>query len=206
LDSLNQLFDHYQGNLPGASIGSQDGELVYSKGFGKARFDGDTGVTPSTNFCLAFVTKQFTATVILLLREDSLVNLDWTLAEIFWDFPAYGKEITLTRLLQHTSGIKDYEEFVLYTGINNEIMDIGILEIAKQQIAGYFLPGEKYQYSNTAYAILAMVVEKYTGMDFPTFLKERIFDPPGLEKTVAYVRDFNTVPNRAYGYDWIEGR
>ncbi|HSI78339.1 MAG TPA: serine hydrolase domain-containing protein [Lunatimonas sp.] len=205
--AINRLFDNYSGNQPGAALGIiKDGYLVYSKGFGKARIEGDLDVTPSTNFRLASVTKQFTATAILLLKEEGLVNLEWTLTEIFDDFPEYGEKITLTHLLNHSSGIKDYEEFVLDTGVNNQIRDAGVLNIAKEQIEGYFSPGEKYKYSNTAYAILAMVVEKYSGMDFPTFLKERIFDPLKMDSTIAYVRNINWVPKRAYGYDSIGGK
>lgn len=207
MDSINRLFDNYNGSQPGAALGIiKDGYLVYSKGFGKARIEGDLDVTPSTNFRLASVTKQFTATAILLLKEEGLVNLEWTLTEIFDDFPEYGEKITLTHLLNHSSGIKDYEEFVLDTGVNNQIMDAGVLNIAKEQPDGYFLPGEKYKYSNTAYAILAMVVEKYSGMDFPAFLKERIFDPLKMDSTIAYVRNLNWVPKRAYGYDSIGGK
>jgi CubicO group peptidase (beta-lactamase class C family) len=207
MGSINQLFDKYSGNQPGAALGIiKDGYLVYSKGFGKARMGGDLDVTPSTNFRLASITKQFTATAILLLKEEGLVHLDWTLTEIFDDFPEYGEKITLTHLLNHSSGIKDYEEFVLDTGVNNQIRDAGVLHIAKEQTAGYFDPGEKYQYSNTAFAILAMVVEKYSGMDFPTFLKERIFDPLKMDSTIAYVRNINWVAKRAYGYDSIGGK
>lgn len=207
MDSINRLFDNYNGSQPGAALGIiKDGYLVYSKGFGKARIEGDLDVTPSTNFRLASVTKQFTATAILLLKEEGLVNLEWTLTEIFDDFPEYGKDIRLTHLLQHTSGIKDYEDFVLDTGVNNQIMDAGVLEIAKQQTEGYFKPGEQYRYSNTAYAILAEVIEKYSGIDYPTFLKNRIFDPLEMKHTVAYVGNRNTVSERAYGYDFIAER
>lgn len=207
MDSINQLFDNYKGDQPGAALGIiKDGHLIYSKGFGKARLEGDLDITTSTNFRLASITKQFTAAAILLLKEEGLVDLDWTLTEIFDDFPEYGETITLTHLLNHSSGIKDYEEFVLDTGVNNQIRDAGVLNIAKEQTDGYSLPGEKYQYSNTAYAILAMVVEKYSEMDFPTFLNERIFNPLEMNNTIAYVRNVNWVPKRAYGYDSIGGK
>jgi CubicO group peptidase (beta-lactamase class C family) len=204
MDSIDSLFDNYKEKQPGAALGIIDnGTLIYSRGFGKARIDEDLDVTPTTNFRLASISKQFTATAILLLKEDNLIDLDWVITDVFEDFPTYGEKITLSHLLNHTSGIKDYEDFVLDSALSKQIMDAGVLEIAKEQTAGYFQAGEKYQYSNTAYAILAMVVEKYSGMDFPSFLKQRIFDPLEMNHTVAYVRNVNDIPERALGYDWL---
>lgn len=204
---IDRLFEKFSGNSPGAALGIiHNGEWVYKKGFGLANFEGSKPVTPTTNFRLASVTKQFTATAILLLKERGLIDLDWSLTEVFDNFPAYGEKITLRHLLQHTSGIPDYEDYVLDTALTNQIMDAGVLEISKQLSEGYFRPGENYRYSNTAYALLSLVVENYSGQDFPTFLQENIFRPLGMDNTVAYIRNINTVPERAFGYDLTAGR
>ena len=204
---IAEIFKDYQGENPGAAVAIiQDGEIVFHESFGMAEMEAKRPVQSNTNFRLASVTKQFTATSILLLEEKELIDLNWTLDQVFEDFPEYGQNIQIYHLLNHTSGLLDYEDFVPDSALVNPVMDQGVLEIIQNTAKTYFPAGEQFRYSNTAYALLALIVEKYSGQDFPSFLEENIFRPLGMEATLAHIKNQNTVFERAYGYTKENGK
>jgi len=198
---IDSIFSEFQNGLtPGASIAvMKDGKVIYQKGIGYADLENKIKNEPKTNFRLASITKQFTSFSILLLENEGKLSLNDSLAKFFPDFPAYGNKIKIRNILQHTSGLLDYEDFV-----NNEdtvqLKDKDVLNIMMKQDSTYFEPGSKHQYSNTGYAILAMIIEKVSGKTFADFLRERIFEPLEMSNTVAYEKGISEVPNRAYGY------
>ncbi|SMD43790.1 CubicO group peptidase, beta-lactamase class C family [Aquiflexum balticum DSM 16537] len=204
---IAEIFKDYQGENPGAAVAIiQDGDIVYHQSYGMAEMESKRPVQSNTNFRLASVTKQFTATAILLLEEKGLIDLNWTLDQVFEDFPEYGQNIQIHHLLNHTSGIWDYEDFVPDSALVNPVMDQGVLEIIQNTDQTYFPAGEQFRYSNTAFALLALMVEKYSGQDFPEFLEENIFKPLDMNTTVAHIKNQNTVPERAYGYTKENGQ
>ncbi|WP_235893387.1 serine hydrolase domain-containing protein [Litoribacter populi] len=204
--NIESIFKNYHGEQPGASVAIiKDGELIFQEGFGLANLEDGRKVDAQTNFRLASVSKQFTATAILQLAAQDKINMNWSLNEVFEDFPDYGKNIKVHHLLNHTSGLWDYEEFVPDTAMIHQVMDEEVLDLTKQQDKVYFAPGEEYRYSNTAYALLAVMIEKYSGKTFPEYLEENIFQPLGMKNTVAHVKGENHVNNRAYGYDKKDG-
>lgn len=206
-DPIADIFQDYQKKNPGAAIAIiQNGEIVYHQSFGMAELETKRPVQSNTNFRLASVTKQFTATAILLLEERGLIDLDWTLDKVFEDFPEYGQNIQVHHLLNHTSGLWDYEDFVPDSALNNQVMDQGVLTIIRGIDKTYFPAGGQFRYSNTAYALLALMVEKYSGQDFPDFLEENIFRPLGMDATVAHIKNQNSVTERAYGYSKENGQ
>lgn len=112
-DPINTIFQNYQGENPGASVAIiQDGKIVYHESFGMADKENQVPVQANSNFRLASVSKQITATAILILESRGSIDLDWNLDQVFEEFPAYGKTIKVHHLLNHTSGIWDYEDFV----------------------------------------------------------------------------------------------
>src|SRR6516164_7442326 len=190
----------------------KNGKTVFQRGYGLANLETGTVNTPLTDFRLASFTKQFTATCIMLLVDDGKLSYDDTLTKIFPGFPAYGSAITVRMLLTHTSGLKDYEDIysAQFPGIDDrkipQIKDAQILAMMKQQTSTDFPPGSQWRYSNTGYAMLAMIVEKVSGKEFGTFLHDRIFTPLGMKNTFAYEKGKNEVPNRAFGYTNKDGR
>jgi CubicO group peptidase (beta-lactamase class C family) len=199
---IAEIFKDYQGENPGAAVGIiEKGKIIYQQSFGMAEVETKRPVRSNTNFRLASVSKQFTATAILLLEEEGLIDLNWTLDQVFDNFPKYGKGIQIHHLLNHTSGIWDYEDFVPDTALVNPVRDQGVLEIIQKIDQTYFPAGEEFRYSNTAYALLALMVEKYSGQEFPYFLEENIFKPLGMNHTLAHVKNINSVSERAFGYD-----
>jgi len=200
-DPIADIFKDYQGENPGVVVAIiENGKDIYHQSFGMAEMETKRQVQTNTSFRLASVTKQFTATAILLLEKEGLIDLDWTLDQVFEGFPEYGKDIQIHHLLNHSSGIWDYEDFVPDSALVNPIRDQGVLEIIQKIDQTYFPAGEQFRYSNTAYALLALMVEKYSGQEFPDFLEENIFKPLGMNLTLAHIKNINTVSERAFGY------
>lgn len=197
---IEKLFSTYQGNVPGAAVMIiKDGEKIYQNSFGLADVEKQIPVKLNTNFRLASVTKQFTAMCIMMLVERGKLSYEQTLKDIFNDFPEYGKEITIKHLLQHTSGLVAYEDLIPDTA-TVQVLDKDVLEMMKTQDTTYFSPGSQYRYSNSAYAVLAMIIEKISRETFAQFLQENIFTPLNMEHTVAYENGISTIEYRAFGY------
>lgn len=168
-------------------------------------------ITARSNFRLASVTKQFTATAIMLLARDGRLSYDQSLRDYFPDFPAYGQAMTIRQLLTHTSGLPEYEDLMPAADPAREIeeqqiTDRQVLELLKQLKTGDFPPGEEWRYSNSGYVLLGLIIEKASGQPFDEFLHDRIFAPLGMEATVLYERNKNTVQSRAYGHTRVSGR
>lgn len=184
----------------------QKGRVIFERGYGVADLRSLPKLDAHTNFRLASCTKQFTAMAIMLLVHDGRLHYEDHLTDVFPDFPDYGKSITIRNLLNHTSGLLDYEDLMekpsASTPAENipQIKDAGVLAILKRQRTTKFPPGTKWDYSNSGYAVLAMVVQKVSGQPFGDFLHDRIFLPLKMTGTVAYEKGKNSVSNRAYGH------
>ncbi len=194
---VDALFTAYSApGAPGASvIVIRDGKPIYKHAYGLADVEAHVAATSLTNYRLASVTKQFTAMAIMILAERKRLSFDDPITK----FLPYGKDITIRHLLTHTSGLRAYEELIP-PGRTTQLKDIDVLDLLKGQTSTYFAPGSEWRYSNTGYAFLALIVEKASGMGFAEFLKKNIFEPLGMNATVAFEEGISTVRNRAYGY------
>lgn len=204
--AIVRLMQRYDGQVPGASLlVLKDGQPVVERGFGLAKLEDRVPASPKTNYRLASVTKQFTAASILLLAEDGKLRLDDPVKRWLPSLPAAADAITLRHLLSHTSGLIDYED-VMPADLKGQLHDIDVLHLLEGQDRTYFTPGSSYRYSNSGYALLALIVGKASGQDFASFLRQRIFLPLGMADTVALEEGVSTVVNRAYGYSETDGR
>jgi CubicO group peptidase (beta-lactamase class C family) len=166
-----------------------------------------------TNFRLASFTKQFTAMAIMLLVHDGKLRYDETLTEIFPDFPAYGKAITIQNLLNHTSGLPDYEDLMdslekskgLTWTSEKQIQDNEVFELLKREKTGKFAPGTGWSYSNSGYVVLGIIVETVSTKAYAEFLHRRIFAPLKMDHTIVYQKGINEVANRAFGHSKENG-
>jgi CubicO group peptidase (beta-lactamase class C family) len=199
-DEVDTLMKKYHGNVPGASLlVIKDGTPVVRRSWGMSDLEDDVRATPATNYRLASVTKQFTAAAILLLREDRKLSLDDRVRRWLPSLPQALDSVTIEHLLTHTSGIIDYED-AIPKGTTEQVHDADVLRLLESQDSTYWKPGSKYQYSNSGYSLLALIVERASGKSFATFLHDRIFMPLGMKNTVAYEKGISTVANRAFGY------
>ena len=184
----------------------KDGKRLFERGYGLRNPHSAAKIDPRTNFRLASCSKQFTAMAAVLLVHDGKLRYDQKLADIFPDFPAYGRAISIRNLLNHTGGLQDYEALMeqpenkrKWTD-DRQIQDAEVLALLEQTDHGMFSPGTQWYYSNSGYVVLGLVVAKVSGRPFPEFLRERIFAPLNMHNTVAYVKGQNEITNRAYGH------
>src|SRR5436190_4387341 len=180
-----------------------NGRPVFEHGYGVRDLRSKAKIDAHTNFRLASFTKQFTAMAIMLLVRDGKLRYDEKLSEIFPDFPDYGKAITVRNLLNHTSGLPDYEELMeaaekgsgpLWSP-EKQIQDAKVLELLKKEKRGKFAPGASWSYSNSGYVILGLVVAKASGKTYGEFLRERAFIPLKMNHTAVYEKETNEVSN-----------
>jgi CubicO group peptidase (beta-lactamase class C family) len=198
---IDALFQEYnRPNVPGASvIVIKDGKVLFKRAYGMADLEYKVPSTTSTNYRIASLTKQFTAMAIMILAERGKLSYDDHLTDLFPDFPQYGKTITIRNLLNHTSGLIEYGE-VMPKDRTEPLSDRDVLDLMKQQDHTYFTPGSQFRYSNTGYTLLALIVEKASGVPFAEFLKKNVFRPLRMNHTTFYRRDDHTDRHRAYGY------
>ena len=205
-NEVDALMRDYTGDVPGASVlVLRDGQPVVRAGYGLADMESHTPATATTNYRLASVTKQFTAASVLLLAEDGRLKLDDRVRKWLPSLPKAAEPVTIRHLLTHTSGLIDYED-VIPAPMKAQLHDADVLQLLESQDRTYFRPGSDYRYSNSGYALLALIVERASGRTFATFLRERIFQPLGMSNTVAYEESISTVSNRAFGYTEEQGR
>lgn len=202
---VDALMHAYTGDVPGASVlVLRDGEPILRRSYGLANIEEHVAATPAVNYRLASVTKQFTAAAILLLAEDGKLQLDDPIRKWLPTLPDATDAITIRQVLSHMSGLIDYEDVIPPT-MTAQLHDTDVLKILESQNRTYFPPGTGYRYSNSGYALLALIVGRASGTDFASFLRERIFKPLGMNNTVAYEEDISTVANRAFGYSETNG-
>jgi CubicO group peptidase (beta-lactamase class C family) len=136
---------------------------------------------------------------ILLLEKDQKLSLDDPISKFFPELPAgLSHAILLRHLITHTSGILDYEE-IMDSNSSKQLLDIDVLNILKAQHKTYFSPGTEFRYSNSAYALLALIVERVSGQSFPEFMKERVFKPLKMKNSLIYESEVQ-IPNRSMGF------
>jgi CubicO group peptidase (beta-lactamase class C family) len=191
---------------PGVAVlVAQEGRAVYIRARGVSDLQSMHPIDGRTNFRLASLTKQFTAAAVMLLVRAGKLRYEDRLTDIFPGFPEYGRAITVRNLLDHTSGLADYEGLMPAPDPSvpvedTQIHDAGVLDLMERQKAGWFVPGTLWRYSNTGYVLLGLIVEKVADRPFPEFLRDHVFAPSNMQNTVAYVRGRNRVVNRAFGY------
>lgn len=188
---------------PGCAVGvSQNDSLAFAKGYGMADLEHDRQITPETRFYLASISKQFTAMSIVLLAQDHRLTLDDSLRAWVPEVPSFGASITLRQLLHHTSGLRDYFTLLAVSGWPTDglLTEAQLLALVARQKSLNFQPGDEFLYSNTGYALLAIVVKRASGQSLRDFADARIFKPLGMTHTLF--RDDHTalVPERALGY------
>jgi CubicO group peptidase (beta-lactamase class C family) len=185
---------------PGAAVMvTRADTILLARGFGLADVDGGVAVTTATAFRLASVTKQFTAAAVLALIEAGKLRLDDRISDVLPDMPAYARDVRVRHLLAHTSGLPDYE-VLLGTGEGPQLSDRDVLTLLGRGTSLHFPPGTAWRYSNSGYALLALLVERASGEPFAGYLRRRIFDRAGMATAVAHQEGIDTIASRAYGH------
>jgi len=182
-------------------IGNND-SILFSKSYGFADFKNKAKIDLNTQFYIASISKQFTATAILILSENGKLKIDQPVKDFLVNFPY--EEITIHHLLSNTSGITDYIDYFAENWNKRKQANtddvMSFLNNINPKLQ--FETGSKFQYSNTNYVILAKIIEIVSSQSYPSFLEKNIFEPCGLSQTYATYKPFFTEQdnNVAYGY------
>lgn len=204
---LDTLFTKMVGcnGFNGSVIVAKDAEVIYQKCFGYADKKNKIPLTDTTSFQLASVSKVITATAVMLLIEKGLVKLDDTFASYFPEFP-YDK-ITIKHLLSHRSGLPNYLYFLndIVTSKNRVLTNREVLQLmVEKRPALYLKPNRAFNYCNTNYALLALLIEKVSQKTFSNFLREEIFLPLGMRHsgTILSLDVFEKSISKPYDNRW----
>lgn len=202
-NKFNEFFNHdYHENEAGiAVLIVKNDEIIYQACFGLANMETNEKITTQTNFRLASLTKQFTAYGIILLEQQGKLSRDNTIGQFFSkEFqikcPLISKKITIQHLLDHSSGLLDYEDNILI--YDNQWSDYNVLNLINDQTL--FQPGTKYRYSNTGYILLGLIIEIVSSISLQEFFNQYIFQPFNMKSTILYSSNQTFIKNRAFGY------
>ncbi|MGK7311427.1 MAG: serine hydrolase domain-containing protein [Candidatus Longimicrobiales bacterium M2_2A_002] len=205
-ERVDQLMAAYAGDeTPGGAVGVvRDGELIFARGYGAADLAWDVPFDVDTKNNIGSTSKQFTAFAIALLADRGELSLDDDIRDYIPELPEFEHTVTLRHLLTHTSG---YREFLNTLALAGRRLDEGdyidrseILELVQRQPELQNVPGAEFNYNNTGFALLALVVERVTGQPFPGWMQENVFGPLGMESTVIRSRPGQIVEEGSQGY------
>lgn len=202
IDELLEVYD--SSDSPGLSVKViNQGESVYSKGFGLSNLDYNIKNSDSTVFSLASIAKQFTASAIWALSQDDKISLEDDIRIYLPEFPKHKEVIKIKHLLNHTSGIRNYHTLMYLAGFdydNSYYDNKTVLELACKQKGLNNLPGEKVSYSNTNYNLLAIIIERVSKQNLNDYLRLKILNPLGMNSTFVRVEHGKPIKNKAVGY------
>lgn len=190
--------------IPGAGVAVvRDGKVLFTKGYGLADVDAGAPVTVHTAFQIASVTKQFTAAGVMRLVEKEKIRLDDTLGKYVPEVPSKWAGVTIRQLLNQVSGIPNYnagerlDPNRIYT--KAEIIDL------MRDVPMTSEPGARWEYSNTNYFLLGMVIEKASGKPYADYMRKNVFEPLGMDETVVNAKGL-AIERAAAGYSPSQGK
>ena len=204
---VNQIFEqvYHDPSQPGAAVLIQQrGKTIFERCYGKADLETGADVTPTTNFCIASVSKQFSAVALLQLAEEGKLSLNDPLSKFFPEFQAsFFGDITLHHIMSHTSGIpdaraRDDRDFVLYS------TDVASVQYMRTLDHLNFQPGTQYEYINPTFQLIYQIVERVAGVPFEAYMRDNVFGRARM-RTCCYFEPNRPISHMAHGYERAEG-
>lgn len=206
IDSITNLYDP---GKPGAQLSVlKNGQLIYSKAWGLAELEHRVPLTTETLIEAGSVSKQFTAAAILLLEKQGELSLNDHVSKYFPALGIYGHPILIRHLIHHTSGIREWGDVAELGGWPKTLRIINNQEVATiicRQKKLNSIPGERFQYSNSNYILLTLIVEKVSGLSFAAFTDQFIFKPAGMQHSQWRTNYQKVVSYRSQAYDMKNG-
>ncbi len=184
-------------DFSGAVLVAYQGNVIFSRAAGYANLEHEVRNTTKTKFRLASITKPFTAVAVLQLQEKGKLKVSDPVAKHLKWAPKHWKKVTIHHLLTHTSGIPSYTELPTYVGAQHCTNDQIVQQFVDQPLE--FEPGEKFNYSNSNYVLLGVLISTKSGRTYKAFLKDNIFDPLRM-KNSGVDENQMILPHRAQGY------
>lgn len=202
--AVDRVFARYSTRTPGCAVGvARNGQELLTRAYGMADLESGTPVRPNTIFEAGSVSKQVTAFLVLRLEQEGKLSIDDPLRKYLPELPDYGAPLTIRQVMSHTSGLRDWYSIAEVEGLiayEHHFRNDDLLEMASHQRALNFPSGSEFLYSNTGWNLLALVIERASGVSFQEFSRTRLFEPLGMTQT-RWRDDFRTVvPGRAPAY------
>ena len=201
IDSAFSAYD--KPGVPGCALGVfENGRIAYGRGYGWADLERAVPITTSTLFDIGSTSKQFTAASIALLVGDHKLSFSDEVRKYIPELPDYGAPLTIDHLMRHTSGLRDYAGLLALAGhsLEEATTDSQALAIIVHQRQLNFPSGSRYEYSNTGYFLLSVIIRRVTGMPLADFARTRLFLPLGMTHTQYRNHFAMLIPGRALGY------
>jgi len=195
---IDEIFSIFNNETPGCAVAIiQNGEIVFIKSYGMADPKRKIPITSETKFPIGSNTKQFTCMAILLLEEQEKLKIDDPIRKYFPQLPDFADSVTIKNLMQHTSGIIEYNPLLFLSGINkNEcsLTNQDIIELISKYKKLSYRIGEQFLYTNSTYILLSEIIEKVSQKTYAEFIKENIFIPLKMENSfvVTSSSDYKT--------------
>lgn len=201
----NQLMESwYDPRHPGAAIVVlKDGKLVYERMIGLANVENAVPISDRTRFELASVSKQFTGFAIAMLIDRGVLSRDDAIRRWLPELPDWAGKVTIGQLLDHTSGLRDWDAGLALAGLPVERgMTVGnVIDFAARQNDGNFAPGSEQLYSNTGYVLLGEIIGRATGVAADVWMAANIFAPLGMDSTRLNLDAGAVIPDKAQSYE-----
>ncbi len=197
---------------PGASvIVISNGKIVHRAGYGVKDISNNNAITSETIFHLGSMAKQITAVGVLMLVDEGKVKLDEPIGTYLPGLSRFGTNVTVRRMLNHTSGMPDYSEsgtlYDQFADAYSKPYNQDALNFLSVNGTMKFTPGEKHAYNNTGYDMLGCLIEKVSGLPFQTFMQQRIFNPLKMSNSFAHPNPGRlSAPNLAHSYERRDGQ
>eukprot|EP01093_Parvamoeba_rugata_P000548 TRINITY_DN1061_c0_g1_i1.p1 TRINITY_DN1061_c0_g1~~TRINITY_DN1061_c0_g1_i1.p1 ORF type:complete len:587 (-),score=128.52 TRINITY_DN1061_c0_g1_i1:3118-4878(-) len=203
-EQIDELLKEYlaYNKFNGSALVAKDGKVIFKKGYGMANMEWDIPNSPNTKHRLGSVTKQFTAMLILQLAAEGKIDLQAPISNYLPEYPKEnGDKITTHHLLTHTSGIPNYTSFPdFFKDVSRDPYTPEEFTKKFQDMELEFTPGEKFNYSNSGYFLLGVLIEKLSGKTYEEMLDEKIFFPLGMKES-GFDHHSDILKNRATGYE-----
>lgn len=201
---VDAIFSPYaRPGAPGCAVSAMKaGRILYGRGYGMADVAHGIPLTQQTPLFVASTSKQFTALAVLLLESDGKLRLDDDVRKHVPEVPDFGHRITIRTLLNHTSGLREQWNLFYMAGWRNSDVETraDFLALIRRQRALNHPPGAEFAYNNTGYTLLAIIVERVSGVSFRRFIIDRIFTPLGMMHSEVREEVGQVVPHLAAGY------
>jgi len=204
-----ELFSEFDETAaPGCALGVLNrGEVIVSRGFGLASLRDERALTPLTAMNICSLAKEFTAACLCLLERQAKIDLARDVREYIPELPEFRSCVSVTHLMQHTSGVRDYIELSFVEGRDfGQYSTTDVVEAISRSPRLNFEPGEQCMYCNSGYVLLGEVVARVAGRPFPEAVQTLIFEPLGMSGTFFHRAASESTADRAVGYHFVEDR
>ena len=194
---------------PGIAVAvNKNNKTIYQKYHGTANLENLSAINSETKFLIASVSKQFTAFAIAFLEDKGQLSYQDDIHKFIPKLPEYGHKITIMHLLNHTSGLRDSDDLngLVGAGLSDYVSFNDVYKLIIQQKKLNFIPGSKYDYSNSGYILLAKIVEKISDKSFREFMNETVFEPLEMKNTLVFDNPFEVIGNKATAYFSNDGQ